>query len=240
MSHPSMSPVSTVIRNASWFITGRAPGRPRQTGQVCVFGSAPNSTGEAQNILERVLSWTCTSKPMVAMCFIAPSIIAEALKRVPLFCHVERSETSSYFKPVRFSIMCASAYTFSSFRNQACTGSSWILRFAQNDKGCCCFKPSTLGCIRLQRVIECALNIEFFDAIHEHRIVYCFDDAGILKKFEEAPLLNHVGDFWIASQCDDLWMLGQLARAGKRQKFLRAFRTGNNAARFLQRFVRSV
>jgi hypothetical protein len=31
-----------------------------------VFGSAPNSTGEAQNILERVLSCTCTSNPIEA------------------------------------------------------------------------------------------------------------------------------------------------------------------------------
>src|SRR4029078_10823429 len=65
-----MSPVSTVMRSASSFITGNAPGSPRQTGQVCVFGSAPNSTGEPQNILDRVLSCTCTSRPSVAMYFI--------------------------------------------------------------------------------------------------------------------------------------------------------------------------
>jgi hypothetical protein len=38
---------------------------------VCVFGSAPNSSGEAQNILDRVLSCTCTSNPIVAMYEIA-------------------------------------------------------------------------------------------------------------------------------------------------------------------------
>jgi len=54
------------MRSASWFITGNAPGNPRQTGQVCVFGSAPNSTGHAQNIFERVFSWTCTSRPTAA------------------------------------------------------------------------------------------------------------------------------------------------------------------------------
>jgi hypothetical protein len=36
-----------------------------------VLGSAPNSTGEAQNILDRVLSCTCTSRPMLAMYEIA-------------------------------------------------------------------------------------------------------------------------------------------------------------------------
>ena len=32
--------------------TGNAPGRPRQTGQVCVFGSAPNSVEQPQNIFD--------------------------------------------------------------------------------------------------------------------------------------------------------------------------------------------
>ena len=32
-------------------MTGSAPGKPRQVGQVWLFGSAPNSTGHAQNIL---------------------------------------------------------------------------------------------------------------------------------------------------------------------------------------------
>src|SRR5438477_12022050 len=64
MSQPSMSPVSTVMRSASWFITGNAPGNPRQTGQVCVFGAAPNSTGHAQNIFERVFNWTGGSRPV--------------------------------------------------------------------------------------------------------------------------------------------------------------------------------
>src|SRR5207249_10348285 len=90
MSQPSMRPVSAVMRSASRFITGNAPGKPRQTGQVCVFGSAPNSTGEAQNIFERVLSWTCTSRPMVARYFMRFRIFVEAL----LPCHVERSDTS--------------------------------------------------------------------------------------------------------------------------------------------------
>jgi hypothetical protein len=82
MSHPSMSPVSTVMRSASWFITGKAPGRPRHTGQVCEFGSAPNSAGEAQNIFELVLSWTCTSRPMVVMYFMLLCVFVEALNTI--------------------------------------------------------------------------------------------------------------------------------------------------------------
>ena len=44
--------------------TGRAPGRPRQTAQVCVFGSAPNSVEQPQNIFDAVPSSTCVSSPM--------------------------------------------------------------------------------------------------------------------------------------------------------------------------------
>ena len=43
--------------------TGSAPGRPRHTGQVWVFGSAPNSVEQPQNIFDFVLSSTCTSSP---------------------------------------------------------------------------------------------------------------------------------------------------------------------------------
>lgn len=65
MSQSSMSPVRIVSCNASAFITGSAPGSPRQVGQVCEFGAAPNSTWQPQNILERVRSWAWTSKPIV-------------------------------------------------------------------------------------------------------------------------------------------------------------------------------
>jgi hypothetical protein len=40
------------------FSTGRAPGIPRQTGQVCELGSAPNFVEQPQNILVSVRSWT--------------------------------------------------------------------------------------------------------------------------------------------------------------------------------------
>ena len=44
--------------------TGRAPGNPRQIGQTCVFGSAPNTVAQPQNILETVLSSMWTSRPI--------------------------------------------------------------------------------------------------------------------------------------------------------------------------------
>src|SRR5690242_11894022 len=44
--------------------TGSEPGRPRQTGQTWVLGSAPNPVGQPQNILVLVPSSTCVSRPM--------------------------------------------------------------------------------------------------------------------------------------------------------------------------------
>ena len=44
--------------------TGSAPGRPRQTGQIWVFGSAPNSVEQPQNIFEAVPSSTWVSRPI--------------------------------------------------------------------------------------------------------------------------------------------------------------------------------
>jgi hypothetical protein len=48
---------------ASPFTTGSEPGRPRQTGQVWVFGSAPKAVRQPQNILVVVPSSTCVSSP---------------------------------------------------------------------------------------------------------------------------------------------------------------------------------
>src|SRR4030095_13447227 len=79
------------MRNASRFITGNAPGNPRQTGQVCVFGSAPNSTGEAQNILDRVLSCTCTSRTIVATYEIADFKLWISNLKMPTYARLQRS-----------------------------------------------------------------------------------------------------------------------------------------------------
>src|SRR3954470_5820729 len=44
--------------------TGRAPGSPRQTSHVRVFGGSPNDSSQPQNIFVRVLSCTWISSPM--------------------------------------------------------------------------------------------------------------------------------------------------------------------------------
>src|SRR5688572_19197425 len=64
MAQFSRQPVSTVSRSASSLATGSTPGSPRQTGQTLVLGDAPNSLAQPHHILERVLSWTCVSRPM--------------------------------------------------------------------------------------------------------------------------------------------------------------------------------
>ena len=62
------------------FTTGSAPGKPKQTGQVWVFGSAPKIVLQPQNIFEAVPNSTWTSKPSTGSYF---------------------SITSSYFKLMR-------------------------------------------------------------------------------------------------------------------------------------------
>ncbi len=51
------------------FTVGSEPGRARQTGQVWVFGSAPNVVMQPQNILVRVPSSTCVSSPKTGSYF---------------------------------------------------------------------------------------------------------------------------------------------------------------------------
>src|SRR6185312_14354400 len=58
--------------------TGRAPGRPRQTGQTLVFGAAPNSTGQPQKIFVLVPSCTWTSSP-ITVSYLASTSSATAI-----------------------------------------------------------------------------------------------------------------------------------------------------------------
>ena len=60
----SARPMRIVDSMATAFATGSAPGSPRHTGQMCVFGSAPNSVEQPQNIFDAVPSSTCVSSPM--------------------------------------------------------------------------------------------------------------------------------------------------------------------------------
>jgi hypothetical protein len=61
------APVVRTCSTARALIVGRAPGRPRQTGQTWVFGGAPSyAVEQPQNIFDAVLSWLWTSIPMTA------------------------------------------------------------------------------------------------------------------------------------------------------------------------------
>ena len=53
----------TANRTARSFSTGSTPGSPRQTGQTCVLGRAPNFVLQPQKIFDSVLSWAWTSNP---------------------------------------------------------------------------------------------------------------------------------------------------------------------------------
>ena len=57
-------PIRIVYSIAIRFTTGSEPGRPRQTGQTWVFGSAPNAVEQPQNILVVVPSSTWVSRPI--------------------------------------------------------------------------------------------------------------------------------------------------------------------------------
>src|SRR3954447_20670415 len=61
---PNALPALMAISTAARLSAGNAPGSPRQTGQTCVFGAAPNSVEQAQKIFDRVRSCACTSSPI--------------------------------------------------------------------------------------------------------------------------------------------------------------------------------
>lgn len=59
----SARPIRMAYSTAVPFTAGSAPGRPRLTGVIWVFGSAPKDCSAPSNILVRVPSSTCTSMP---------------------------------------------------------------------------------------------------------------------------------------------------------------------------------
>ena len=63
-SSNGLSPARTAISTAVRLITGNVPGKPRQTGQVWLFGERPNVVLHPQNILVFVRNCACTSTPM--------------------------------------------------------------------------------------------------------------------------------------------------------------------------------
>ena len=87
------------------------------------------------------------------------------------------------------------------------------------------------------RVIERALEIEFFEAIGEYRIIGCVDDALILEKIEIAPLRDHFRNFRIISQSGNFRMLAQLVYPWECEKFLRAFGIGKYVSDFPEQLI---
>src|ERR1700730_3998422 len=64
MRQASAIAASAANSTASRFSTGKAPGRPRQTGQTLVFGGLPKRVEQEQKIFDTVRRWTCTSRPI--------------------------------------------------------------------------------------------------------------------------------------------------------------------------------
>src|SRR5271163_984569 len=58
---------------------GKAPGSPRHTEQTLLFGGAPKPVGQPQKILVRVLSWTCTSRPITGSYLAIASAVASSV-----------------------------------------------------------------------------------------------------------------------------------------------------------------
>src|SRR5271165_31444 len=86
---------STANSTACLLSTGSAPGSPRQTGQMFVFGGAPNFAEQPQNAFVLVSSCTWTSSPItgsylviisgetLADAAITPSILAATAHLAP-------------------------------------------------------------------------------------------------------------------------------------------------------------
>src|ERR1700722_12237119 len=64
MEQLSASPILIVYSIADRFVTGSEPGRPRHTGHTALFGGAPKTVGQPQNIFVVVPSSTCVSRPI--------------------------------------------------------------------------------------------------------------------------------------------------------------------------------
>ena len=71
MAQLAASPTARAYSTTCLFNTGREPGIPVHTGQVCVFGAPPNSVEQPQKIFVFVASSTWTSRPItVSYCFL--------------------------------------------------------------------------------------------------------------------------------------------------------------------------
>src|SRR5882672_3225960 len=65
MFSPSASAARAPSSTARQLSTGKAPGKPRQTGQVFEFGSSPKRVEHPQKIFDSVFSCACISRPIM-------------------------------------------------------------------------------------------------------------------------------------------------------------------------------
>src|SRR5271157_4479100 len=82
MAQFSASAVFMAIVTASWFNTGRAPGKPRHTGQTLEFGGSPKCVEQEQKIFDLVRSCKCTSRPITASYFVRATV-ETVIGRIP-------------------------------------------------------------------------------------------------------------------------------------------------------------
>src|SRR5690348_1035965 len=68
--------------------TGKAPGRPRHTGQTFLLGGSPKRVEQAQKAFVSVASWTCTSSPTTHSYRARGSISSSAVSTVREFAEL--------------------------------------------------------------------------------------------------------------------------------------------------------
>ncbi len=79
----SASATRRAYSTAARLITGSMPGMPAHTGHTAALGSpeVESTTGQSQNILERVSSTACTSRPITGWYLALISVVTvEAVK----------------------------------------------------------------------------------------------------------------------------------------------------------------
>src|SRR5450759_4003651 len=73
--------IRAAYSTARWLTTGSAPGCARHLGQVCVLGSSPLVTSQAQNIVVRVSSSTGISSPITGSQALIPALPSRLERR---------------------------------------------------------------------------------------------------------------------------------------------------------------
>ena len=75
---PPTAAASFIASVTAWrLVTGRVPGKPRQTGQVAELAGAFTVTGLEQKSFDRVCSCACTSSPMTGKTRVLSTVSSE-------------------------------------------------------------------------------------------------------------------------------------------------------------------